>query len=63
MIYLYLEVSIKTPRLTKIHHYTNEQKRVFKIVKYLKENYKYSYELELIACNPDKYIDSNEKLI
>ena len=42
-ILLYLKVSITTPRLTKIHHYTKEQKRVFKIVKHLREYHNYSY--------------------
>ena len=50
------DLTITTSRLSKIHHYSETQKQVFRIVKHLKEKYNYSFK------NISDYLNDNNFL-
>ena len=60
-MFLCFTLLITSCRLTKTYHYNNNQERVFKIVKHLKEQYKYSNKRISEYLNSNGFLTSRTK--
>ena len=59
--YWRFDIIITTSRLSKIFHYSETQKQVFRIVKHLKEKYNYSFKRISDYLNDNNFLTVRSK--